>query len=448
MINQQTKTKSQTDDTNSNGTDQNYSSLVKKDCDSVTSEKLYSSPLKLTVITEFFPPDYAATGQLIEELVQHLEKEGLVINIFTGQPGYAFTNTQAAALEKIGDIRIQRSRSTQVWTGRIRGKAFSGVLFTIRSFVHIIKNFRSSGVFLLTSAPPFLPIVGYLASLVLRFPYVCLIYDLYPDIAIALGVIEKNHWLAKFWRQLNRQVWQKAKRVIVLSPSMKEQVILTCPEIADKISVIHSWGDPEMIKPMSKEDNWFARKYNLVEKFVVLYSGNMGRCHDIDTILETAKQLQNNQEIQFVCIGGGQKREKLIEDVHRLGLKNFLFLPYQDKKIIPYSLTACDLALVSIDSGLENLVAPSKLYPALAAERPVVAICSERSYLRNLIKEGEFGFAVDNGDSIGLKEAILELKNNPKLAQNMGIASRKYLQSNFTPQIIAKEYFEVLKKCI
>lgn len=451
IISQQTSIENQTDDTHNNAIYQDYSSTTssveQKSSDYIINNTCCNRTIDLTIITEFFPPDYAATGQLIEELVQHLEKEGVLINIFTGQPGYAFTTTQAPALEKIGDIRIQRSRSTQVWTGRIRGKAINGVLFTLRSFLHIIKNFRSNKVFLLTSAPPFLPIAGYLANFVLRFPYVCLIYDLYPDIAIALGVVSKNHWLSKFWRQLNRHIWQKAKGVIVLSPAMKEQVIVTCPEVADKISVIHSWGDPDQIKPMSKEDNWFAKKYNLVEKFIVLYSGNMGRCHDVDTILETAKQLQN-EEIQFVCIGGGQKREKLIQDVNELGLKNFLFLPYQDKKILPYSLTACDLALVSVDSGLENLVAPSKLYPALAAQRPIVAICAQQSYLRNLIKEGEFGLAVDNGDSIGLKDAILQIKNNPQLAENMGIASRKYLQSNFTPQIIAKEYLECLKRCI
>ncbi|MEA5620659.1 glycosyltransferase family 4 protein [Cronbergia sp. UHCC 0137] len=403
--------------------------------------------LKTSVITEFFPPDYAATGQLIEELVKQLEQQGANIEVFTGQPGYAFSTAKAAGVEQLGYIRIQRSRSTQLWPGRIRGKAVSGVLFTLRAFLHIIKNFRKHNVFLLTSAPPFLPIAGYLARLCFGVSYVCLIYDLYPDIAIALGVVGENHWLAKFWCELNRKVWSQAQSIVVLSPAMKERVIAICPEIADKVAVIHSWGDPDLIVPMDKENNWFAREHKLVDKFTVLYSGNMGRCHDMETILETAKELKD-EPIQFVCIGGGAKRDTLIEEVHRLGLTNFLFLPYQDKKVLPYSLTACDLSLVSVEPGLESLVAPSKLYPALAAGLPVAVICPENSYLREIITEGKCGITVENGDSIGLAQFIRLLNSDRQLAVKMGKSSRQYLQSNFTPQMIAKQYLRVLQQAI
>ena len=401
----------------------------------------------LSVITEFFPPDYAATGQLIEELVKQLEKRGIKIRVFTGQPGYAFTTAQAPAVEQLGNIRVQRSRATQLWSNRIRGKAINGILFTVRTFLHIIKNAGKNDVFLLTSAPPFLSIAGYLSHLLLRFPYVCLIYDLYPDIVIALGVIPQKQWLVKLWRAINRRIWRASQGIIVLSPAMKERVIAICPEVADRISVIHSWGDPELIVPIAKEENWFAKQHNLDSKFTVLYSGNMGRCHDLDTILATAQQLQD-EPIQFVCIGGGPKRERFIEDVTRLGLKNFLFLPYQDKSVLPYSLTACDLSLVSVDSGLESLVAPSKLYPALAAGRPVAAICPTDSYLRQLITDGEFGISIDNGDSDGLSTFILKLKSDRQLAEKIGNASREYLQSNFTPEIISKQYINVLEQAI
>ncbi|MFN6365619.1 MAG: glycosyltransferase family 4 protein [Aphanizomenon sp.] len=408
---------------------------------------MYHKLTELSIITEFFPPDYAATGQLIEELVKQLEKQGVKIRVFTGQPGYAFTNDQAPALEQLGNINIQRSRSTQVWSGRIRGKAINGILFTLRSFLHIIKNVQGNDVVLLTSAPPFLSIAGYLGHLLLGFPYVCLMYDIYPDIAIALGVVNKNHWLAKFWWTINRQIWQKSKGIIVLSPTMKERVVEICPQIADKVSVIHSWGDPDFILPIAKKDNWFAKEHNLDSKFTVLYSGNMGRCHDMDTILATAQQLKN-EPIQFVFIGGGPKRESFMENVNRLGLKNFLFLPYQDKNVLPYSLTACDLSLVSIEAGLESLITPSKLYPALAAGRPIGAICPKNSYLRQLVADGGFGASVDNGDSNSLSMFILKLKSDRQLAEKMGNASRQYLQSHFTLEIIAKQYIKALEQAI
>jgi glycosyltransferase involved in cell wall biosynthesis len=412
-----------------------------------TDRSMYHKLTELSIITEFFPPDYAATGQLIEELVKQLEKQGVKIRVFTGQPGYAFTNDQAPALEQLGNINIQRSRSTQVWSGRIRGKAINGILFTLRSFLHIIKNVKGNDVVLLTSAPPFLSIAGYLGHLLLGFPYVCLMYDIYPDIAIALGVVNKNHWLAKFWWTINRKIWQKSKGIIVLSPTMKERVVEICPQIADKVSVIQSWGDPDFILPIAKKDNWFAKEHNLDSKFTVLYSGNMGRCHDMDTILATAQQLKN-EPIQFVFIGGGPKRESFMENVNRLGLKNFLFLPYQDKNVLPYSLTACDLSLVSIEAGLESLITPSKLYPALAAGRPIGAICPKNSYLRQLVADGGFGASVDNGDSNSLSMFILKLKSDRQLAEKMGNASRQYLQSHFTLEIIAKQYIKALEQAI
>ncbi len=403
--------------------------------------------IKLSVITQFFPPDYAATGQLIEELVKQLGKQGVNVEVFTSQPGYAFRSDTAPAVEWADQIRIQRSRTAQLWPGRIRGKAVNGVLYTLRATLYLLKAWRRNNILLLTTAPPFLPVIGYLAHILFRLPYVCVLYDLYPDIAIALGVIPKRNWLVRLWRAINKQVWLNAKGIIVLSPAMKQQVVAHCPEVAEKISVIHSWANPEAIVPILKRENWFAWKYNLVNKFTVLYSGNMGRCHDIDTILEAAKQLQD-EPIQFVCIGGGAKRDELIMEVDRLGLKNFTFLPYQDKQVLPYSLTACDLSLVSVDATTEGLVVPSKLYSALASGRPIAVICSETSYLRELMIEANCGGTFDNGDSQGLAQFIRFLNRDPQIGEQMGKAGRQYLRSHFTPKVISQQYLHVLQQAL
>jgi len=202
-------------------------------------------PVKLSVITQFFPPDYAATGQLIEELVRHLGYQGVDVEVFTGQPGYAFQASTAPAVEQLGRVRIRRSRTTQLCPQRIRGKAINGVLFSIRAALHLVSIWRQRNVALLTTAPPFLPLLGYFANLCFGLPYVCLLYDLYPDIAVELGVVSEQHWLTRCWRAINRRVWKRARGIVVLSPSMKQQVLTHCPGIGDKISVIHSWADPE-----------------------------------------------------------------------------------------------------------------------------------------------------------------------------------------------------------
>lgn len=403
--------------------------------------------IKLSVITQFFPPDYAPTGQLIEELVKQLGQQGVNIEVFTSQPGYAFQSQTAPAVEWINNIRIQRSRTAQLWPGRIRGKAVNGVLYTLRALLYLFRAWRRNNILLVTTAPPFLSIVGYLANLLFKLPYVCILYDLYPDIAIALGVVSKRSWLARLWQAVNRKIWLNASGIVVLSPAMKEKIVSHCPEVADKVSVIHSWANPDAIVPIPKEENWFAHEYGLVNKFTVLYSGNMGRCHDIDTMLEAAKQLQD-EPVQFVCIGGGAKREELIKEVNQLGLKNFTFLPYQDKQVLPYSLTACDLSLVSVDAITEGLVVPSKFYSALASGRPLAVICSQSSYLREMVAEGNCGGTFENGDGEGLAQFIRFLSRDPQIGERMGKAGRQYLRSHFTPKVIAQQYLRVLQRAL
>jgi glycosyltransferase involved in cell wall biosynthesis len=399
--------------------------------------------IKLSIITQFFPPDYAATGQLIEELALQLGRQGLPVDIFTGQPGYAYNKESAPAIEHLEQVKIKRSRMTRIWSKRIRGKALNGLLFCLRSGVHLLRTRSRGDVLLLTTAPPFLPLLGYLVHKTFGLPYVCLLYDLYPDVAVELKVVSHEHWAVRLWDTVNRHVWRRAQKVIVLSSTMKDRVVAKCPEIKDKISVIHNWADPNQIVPIAKHQNWFAKAFNLVDTFTVLYSGNMGRCHDMETILAAAKLLKD-QPIQFVFIGNGAKREGFRAQASQLGLHNCQFLPYQDKQNLPYSLTACDLSLVSVSPGMEGLVAPSKLYAALAAGRPLAIICEPHSYLRAMLQESGCGEAFSNGDAEGLAAFIRRLAADSPLTKQMGQAGRRYLQSNFTPDLIAQQYSQVL----
>ncbi len=403
-----------------------------------------ASPIRLSILTQYYPPDYAATGQLIEELAINLSRQGMKVHVFTGQPGYAYGQTFALPQEESQGVKIRRSRTTRVLSQRIRGKAINGLLFCIRAGLHLLKTGGRGDILMLTTAPPFLPLLGYLANVCFGLPYVCLLYDLYPDVAVELQVVSAKHPIVKLWDWINAQVWKKAQAIIVLSSTMKMRVEAKCPEVADKISVVHSWANPNQIVPIDKEHNWFAHRYNLVERFSVLYSGNMGRCHDMETILATAAHLQN-EPIQFVFIGNGAKRQACMEQVEALGLKNCLFLPYQDKECLPYSLTSGDLSLVSISPGMEGIVAPSKFYGILAAGSPVAVICEPHSYLRELVKNAECGKAFNNGDSVGLAEFIRQLARDRQLSQMMGHAGRQYLQFNFTPEIIAQEYRKILQ---
>lgn len=404
----------------------------------------YNEDLRIKIITQFYPPDFAATGQLIQELSEQLSSQGIKVDVFTGQPGYAFTHDRAPAEETINNLNIKRSRLTQLWSQRIRGKAFNGVIFCLRAGLHLCRHRDKNTVLLLTTAPPFLSIIGYLANLCFGLPYVCLIYDLYPDAVTELKVLSPQHFITKIWDRLNALIWEKAQNIIVLSSTMKERIVNKHPQVGDKISVIHNWADSNWIQPISKQENWFVRQHKLEKKFTVLYSGNLGRCHDVETIV-SAIELLKDDSIQFVFIGAGAKQANCIEQINDLGLqKNCLFLPYQDRENLPYSLTACDLAFVSIAPGLEGVVAPSKLYGIMAAGRSIAAVCDPQSYLRKLITSAACGACFTHKDSQGLANFIRSLAVNPTLAATMGKAGRKYLEQHFTPEIITQQYKQVL----
>jgi glycosyltransferase involved in cell wall biosynthesis len=396
------------------------------------------------IITQFYPPDYAPTGQLIQELINSLDHKENHIQIFTGQPSYAYTKPLSAKFEEVDGVYIRRSNSTKLWGNRIRGKSISGILFCLRVLIYGIRNLDKDDSLILTTAPPFLSIVGYIFNYLRGVSYFCIIYDLYPDVAVKLGAISKNNLLVKIWDFLNQKIWDNSKKIIVLSNSMKRQVLTKHPKLTDKISVIHNWADPNWIKVIDKSENWFAQKYQLVDKFTVLYSGNMGRCHDMETIMQAVYRLKE-ELIQFVFIGGGVGSQYCSNLAKKWNLKNCLFLPYQDKKNIPYSLTACDLSLVSIKDGFEGVIAPSKFYSALASGRPIAAICQKSSYLSQIIEQSRCGEVFENGDSDGLSEFIQKLSTNPELAKSMGQSGRAHLEQNYTPEIIAQQYSRVLE---
>ena len=183
---------------------------------------------------------------------------------------------------------------------------------------------------------------------------------------------------------------------------MKLELEKYYPEFKEKIEIISAWADHNKISPIEKEKNWFALKNNFLNNFIVLYSGNQGRCHDLITIIKAANQLKKDSNIKFVFIGEGVQKKYTKNLVDKLNLKNCIFLPYQKYEDLPYSLNIADIALVSLNEKASNLVAPSKLYGHLAASTPIGAICPSSSYLYKMINSNKFGEAFINGDHINL----------------------------------------------
>ena len=410
-----------------------------------TKHQPSSEKVSLTILNQYYPPDFAATGQLIEELAHHFIQQQIDVQIFTGQPSYAYNIDMAPAKEVKNDVLIYRTKVSK--TRKFLGRTISGLLYCARAFLHLLHPAHRGDLILLTSEPPFLLVIGYLINILFGVRFICLIYDLYPDAVVEFGFAKPRSPIVQFWNAVNRIVWRRAEAIIVLSESMRTRVLVNAPEVADKISIIHNWSDPKWIIPIPKSVNPFAEQHDLQDQFVVLYSGNMGRCHDLETIVEAAEILQNDP-VKFVFIGAGPKRQEIEDNVTQRQLQNCLFLPYQEKSVLPHSLTACDLSLVSVGTGMEGVVAPSKFYSALAAGRPIVAICEKHSYLRQLIADANCGTAFQPGDSRGLAEFIRYLSKDEQRKFTMGQLGNTYIHNRFTRERICRQYVHLVEQIV
>lgn len=414
-----------------------------------TPEPNPKKTIRLSIVTQFYPPDFAATGQFMDELATNLSQQGLEVHVFTGQPSYAVdVNAPSAPAEEIkAGVHITRSSFLRTGSRKMLGRTLSNFAFCLHAAWHLLNPQHRGDLVLFTSEPPYSQVLGFILKLLFGTAYASLVYDLYPDVIAEHNILPEHHWVMRLWDGLNRLIWQQADIVIVPCQTMKDRIVAKHPSLCDRITVIHNWSDPTWIKPLAKSENTFAQTQDLADTFTVLYSGNMGRCHDMDTVLGAAQALRD-EPIQFLFIGGGPKREAAQQYVQTHNLTTCRFLPYQDKTLLPQSLTACDLHLVSIDAAMEGLVAPSKFYSALASGRPVAIICERHSYLRELVSDANCGAAFLNGDSQGLASFIRYLKKDPDMTQRLGLSGHRYVHEYFTPQLISQQYYRLIHRAV
>ncbi len=401
---------------------------------------------RLTIVSQFFPPDFAATGQFLDDLSRRLALRGLQVQVLTGQPNYAFRDRQAPRISFDHNRCIRRTSVSRWWPSRIRGRVVNSLLFCLRSSLRLLRAARRGDLLLFTSEPAYLPLFGWLLHAITGAPYVLVLYDLYPDVAIALGVLKPGHPLARLWQAWQGRALSAAREVVVLSSTMAARLQQVYPELTTAVSVIPSWADPRRIRPLPKEHNPFVWRHGLNGLFTVLYAGNQGRCHDLDTLLDAAVLLAGQPGIRFVIVGDGARHRQLRQRVQQQELVQVQLLPYQEPVDLPVMLAAADLAVVSLLAAAEGQVAPSKLYGHLAAATPVAAICGPDSYLVDELKAGGCGAAFRSGDGAGLAAFILRLVAQPQTARQLGLASRRHLLNTATPELVLRRYGEVLAR--
>jgi len=215
--------------------------------------------------------------------------------------------------------------------------------------------------------------------------------------------------------------------------------------LQDKIHLVHVWSDDRKIQPLDRINNPFIKKWNLNGKFVVSYSGNMGRFHDLETIMESARELKVNKNILFLFIGEGYKKKWMEEYAKKWKLSNCQFHTYVNRDDLGLSLACAHVGLVSLLPGQEGLSVPSKTFGILAAGVPVIAVMPRTSEIALIMEENNCGIVVEPGDVPGLVNSIVRLYNNSELCKILGKNAIEAIKSKYSLKNAALKYFSIIE---
>jgi glycosyltransferase involved in cell wall biosynthesis len=385
--------------------------------------------MKILFINQFFYPDHSAVSQQLTDLAEDLVAAGDQVEAICGRAGYTGGQAQEAH-ETYRGIEIYRVRSTGFGRRTMLGRITDMLAFYVAATWAIFRRTAPAtrpDILYPVSTPPLLCLGALLVGKLRGLPVIYSVHDLYPDIAVALGVLKPDGWITRAVNALSLFGMRRMDRIIVLGRYAKERIVAKgIPE--QKVVVLENWADPQLTRPVPRDENRFRRERNFGDKFVVLYSGNIGLAYEYQTILESARRLRDRSDIVFLFIGDGARRGEIEQYRDAHGLKNLLLEGYQDRGDLSYSLSSGDAFLVSLRPGGEGLVLPCKVYAGMAVARPLLFVGSEHNDTAEAIQRAGCGWIFAPGDVDGLTAKILELREHPELAAEHGARGREALE--------------------
>jgi len=397
-------------------------------------------------MAQCFAPEDVSAAVLITELTTDLAKRGHRVIVVTGAPNYpkglVFKgyHNKLFAVETMDGVHVIRtwsyiSPSKKFWSrlfhyGTYSATAFYGGLFA-----------GSPDVIVSFSPPLPLGLSAWLLSRIFRVPWLLQLEDLYPDAAIAAGVMT-NRWIIHFFLEMEDFIYRRSQRISVIAKSFLE-TLLAKRVPSSKMEVIPVWADPDEVQPMKKE-NGFRQKHGLCNKFVVMYAGNIGMTSCLEDVLHAAEILQGQTDIRFVVVGEGVKKEALEAEMQAKGLKNMLFLPYQPRELFPEMLAAADVSLVTLNANSTLSSMPSKVFNVMASARPILSVTPPGSEVMQIVEQAGCGWNVPPDSPEKLADAILQLKTEEFALIQMGQNGRVCLEKHYARHHCVDAYEKML----
>jgi colanic acid biosynthesis glycosyl transferase WcaI len=404
--------------------------------------------LRILILNQFFYPDHSATSQLMTDLAESLTQQGVHVTALAGRGRY--NGGGGLALEEVyKGVRIERAWSTSFGKGNSVKRLCDYLSFYLGATWKLLRLPRHDVILALTT-PPLIGLIALFAGRLRGMRVVALVQDVYPDVAVSLGVLNGRSPTMRFLDYLSRLMLRRSDRIVVLGECMRERVTAKIGErFSSRVDVIHNWADGEEIKPASGcEENPFSVEHGLGGKFVLLFSGNLGRVNEFSTVLEAALALRDRSDILFLFIGEGAKAGEIEKFVEEHGLDNIRMLPYQPRETLRQSLAAGDASLVTLADGLAGLSVPSKTYGILAAGRPILFVGDVRSSAARIVLGHNCGEVISSGDARRLARIITEWACDGAKLMELGAASRRAFEKYFDRPRAVAAYMETFSKCL
>jgi colanic acid biosynthesis glycosyl transferase WcaI len=329
----------------------------------------------------------------------------------------------------------------------VPSRAWSWLLYIVASLVLVLR-LPGRPFLLAVTNPPMLPHIVWLAHKLRGNAYGLLVWDVYPDHIVKMGLLHEKGLFARLWTRMNARAMLDARVVITLSEGMREALHRHLGRQAScvRIEVVPNWADTDQLRPVPKAENPFAVEHDQVDKVTVLYSGNMGTTHDLDSIVEAASILQSERRISFLLIGDGLGREKT--ELAAAGLANVRLLPRQPWEVLPYSLATGDIAIVTQTPGSEQLSMPSKAYSLMAAGCALLVCTHGESDLAQLVRTWNLGAVCAQGDVRAMVDAISLLAREHDVLVESRVRARNVAVERYSLQAVLPRLHDALERAM
>ncbi|MEW5802905.1 MAG: glycosyltransferase family 4 protein [bacterium] len=328
---------------------------------------------------------------------------------------------------------------------RVVSRLIDYVRFHVMSTIAGLVFNESYDVILAPSPPLTIGLSAWILGSARHVPFIYNVQEIYPDLAVSLNLI-RNKYLIRMMELMERFIYDQAKMNVVISEWFKERLLLKGVK-SNKISTIPNFVNVDFMRPSNKNNN-FAKNYELLKKFVVLYAGNIGMTQSFETVIEAAQRLVYIEEIQFVILGNGVRLEWLNRELSKNFVTNIKLLPYQPQSMVPFIYASSDVCLIPLKKGTAQETFPSKIYTIMASGRPAIVSADKDSELAWIVERAKCGIVVPPDDSKALANAVEYAFHQPIRLGEMGHKGREYVVQHHSHQSVALQYHRLISEIL